>query len=1232
METPSPLPRPFLIVRDAPQPSGKHAYDVVLEWVAENFPEFSPLFRIESLPYAIPPGADFSLHIAWLKDPVEGWSMKVFDEATRLARDCDLRGIPVVNRVDRLINSTKSIGARLMAPTGVRVPRMARINDPEEFRDTLLGIPLPLLIRDDWGHQGEMLRADTREAAVALPIDRFQRPLAVELIETRSPKDGFYRKYRFIAAGDVGVSHHLQISTDWITRGEGRSSSDDARYEELDYIGQADPNHHLLEQARRALGLDLVAFDYAYDDAGRVVVWEANPYPFLHFSAKSLLYRNAAIHRTLAAILKLYLDRAGIPSPARLDDQLDYAKPPLVTWERAAPLPVPRREKAALRKLRCLGEVPLEVREGDSLFLAADCPSEGLVVLARREGGETIRVDLKEPEHDAAEPGFGLPIALRGSIRIMLFAEEALADRLTTHGFHLQRLSALSDPERWVWADFHGSPASLCLAVIKQSADRPVDQFRFTSSLKETRRFCFAVIPLDKSDASFLSYSKGLDAPYRYRDVDPRRTLIGNDFIDIASFVAIFIPWSGNKDDSQNRSAISDVEGWRILGRDEDAFPALDKSFEAYVDALIRLARATGSADVRQAAVDRLIECNRCPDSLISRRSVQARSAGSLRRALITWSWKVSLERTSLGLPKALEWSAKDKHSGYRLAGAFGAKLPKRQGPMSADQAMTTARRSQFPILVKPLGGAGSLGVFVVHSADAILDLQKREWIGGFDTLRARISDARREEWLVEQYLAKADDPHCPAPDLKFFCFYGRIGLVLEVERYPVLRYAWWAPDGSSPRTGHFEEELFPGRGATGEQLQFVETFSSKLPFPFIRIDFLNAEDGLYFGEFTPRPGNFEGFNAEWDRRLGDLYLDAELRLTRDMLFGKDFPEFKLWASPFFGTASASYGTEAARQTGGSARRTGLDVRAEATASSLPIMPKPNRLRDARRGKNRHSHPDLRHLLITRYNIVSRFGIDAGFDPIDPEWLERRRMLFERFCLPSVARQTIRDFQWIMFVSPDTPERFLAPLEPHATLIRASGLDDAVTKLDALIPRDGRILVSSRIDSDDAIVPEFMAKARRVALANHQGVRSAIAFSHGVRVDLATMKAHPVHVIRSPFATVVETTPPWRSVSWHPHNKIDNATPLTAVSTAAPMFLQTLHGGNVSNHLTWETIGRNAVAADLFADSFPELASPELGRGRTRLRLVTLGPRGPRNRRVRSVHSEGKKNRPGSAN
>jgi hypothetical protein len=316
----------FLIVRH--HTHRRFFFDIILRWLKANFPHLASHFDARYLPARVKNWSSYALHAPWLQDPVQAWSISAYEQALRLANECDLRGIPIVNRVDRLLNASKSRGAELMSQIGVRVPRMARINNRQEFCDTLLDLNLPLFIREDWGHSGQPFRVDVRDDLSRVPWSTFERPLGVEVVDACDPRDRLYRKYRYVAAGDIGISHHLHVSNEWVTRGECRIMNSETRAEELSYITRPDPNHELLQRARQALGLHLVAFDYGYRPDGQMIVWEANPFPHFVFATKRLVYKNPAMHRTLMAIVRLYFSTAGMPIPAEIEAglSLDFAE------------------------------------------------------------------------------------------------------------------------------------------------------------------------------------------------------------------------------------------------------------------------------------------------------------------------------------------------------------------------------------------------------------------------------------------------------------------------------------------------------------------------------------------------------------------------------------------------------------------------------------------------------------------------------------------------------------------------------------------------------------------------------------------------------------------------------------------------------------------------------------------------------------------------------------------
>jgi hypothetical protein len=312
------------VVRHASDPG---FYDILLAWLEDRLPDERRRFELRLLGERVRDWSPYVLHIPWLQDPVEDWSPRAYRQALRLGEGCAARGIPVINPVERLARAAKSNVARVAGDFGIRTPRIAPIKNRSEFRETLLGFDLPLFVREDRGHRGFLFRADTRAEAHAIPLGMLRHPVVVELIDAQNPSDGLYRKYRYAAIGDEGVPQHLHFSTHWVTRGRHSLRESRLTEEEVAYTRRPDPNHAVLQQVRRALGFDFVAFDYTYDPDERLVLWEGNPYPYLHRPGKRRLHRVALLERILAAMVNLYFERAGLPVSAKLSEFLRRDSP-----------------------------------------------------------------------------------------------------------------------------------------------------------------------------------------------------------------------------------------------------------------------------------------------------------------------------------------------------------------------------------------------------------------------------------------------------------------------------------------------------------------------------------------------------------------------------------------------------------------------------------------------------------------------------------------------------------------------------------------------------------------------------------------------------------------------------------------------------------------------------------------------------------------------------------------
>lgn len=240
------------------------------------------------------------------------------------------------------------------------------------------------------------------------------------------------------------------------------------------------------------------------------------------------------------------------------------------------------------------------------------------------------------------------------------------------------------------------------------------------------------------------------------------------------------------------------------------------------------------------------------------------------------------------------EYVLDDKAVGYRFAAHFDIKCPVVSKEVYAHDHIPF--KSSYAI--KPRYSDGGRGVYLVIKNNHIVDVKHERILTSYEQLKYELNkdittgSVEKDEWYMEPLFLNTNDT-LPT-DLKFYCFYGEVGVVLEVERAPETKYCWWDSDGNRIQVGKYEHVDFEGTGFTKEALDLVKKISCAIPAPFIRIDILRTDKGLMFGEFTKRPGNFDQFNDETDRLLGKLFMEAESRLRNDCDKNKEFKFYSM--------------------------------------------------------------------------------------------------------------------------------------------------------------------------------------------------------------------------------------------------------------------------------------------------------------------------------------------------
>ena len=174
----------------------------------------------------------------------------------------------------------------------------------------------------------------------------------------------------------------------------------------------------------------------------------------------------------------------------------------------------------------------------------------------------------------------------------------------------------------------------------------------------------------------------------------------------------------------------------------------------------------------------------------------------------------------------------------------------------------------------------------------------------------------------------------------------------------------------------------------------------------------------------------------------------------------------------------------------------------------------------------------IQFFILTRFNLLLWRKDKEGNKVRSQAWLEHRFMLFERYCLPSIANQTCNEFEWIVLFDSKTPDSFkeriselqtkcpqLIPVfvEPEQGRYFAEIFRKEVTF--RLSKRSERIL-TTYLDNDDALDIHFVENIQRHASELSDG--TFIYYTEGFQFFTDYKYLMKIHYPRNHFVSVVE--------------------------------------------------------------------------------------------------------------
>ncbi len=240
------------------------------------------------------------------------------------------------------------------------------------------------------------------------------------------------------------------------------------------------------------------------------------------------------------------------------------------------------------------------------------------------------------------------------------------------------------------------------------------------------------------------------------------------------------------------------------------------------------------------------------------------------------------------------------KLKSYSFAQSHGVRIPTLLG-LWANPADIPWDQLPDQFVLKSHTGAASRGVFPLRRVDknrwsVVTRDEPMEPTEIVAKLSGLIRDGRIGGPIFGQELIGAGRDNALPAEIRVFGFYGEVGMANVLRRAmhgsnAGTRSTRYLEDGSpGPRHHlHFQPDDTDPPGSFETAVEIGRHLSAHIPRPFVRIDFLDDDGDVVFGELTPRPGGSNYFGPEDDARLGELWERAEARVLNDVIDGSDY-------------------------------------------------------------------------------------------------------------------------------------------------------------------------------------------------------------------------------------------------------------------------------------------------------------------------------------------------------
>jgi hypothetical protein len=169
------------------------------------------------------------------------------------------------------------------------------------------------------------------------------------------------------------------------------------------------------------------------------------------------------------------------------------------------------------------------------------------------------------------------------------------------------------------------------------------------------------------------------------------------------------------------------------------------------------------------------------------------------------------------------------------------------------------------------------------------------------------------------------------------------------------------------------------------------------------------------------------------------------------------------------------------------------------------------------------------HYLITRFNVpVDNWVSDkAGLPVLDDTWFQHRISLFNQYCVPTVASQSEKNFQWLIYCDSFTKPGQLQAIKKSVSQIPSASIrlvENAAKMLidlrQLLSIAPSPFLITSRMDNDDGLADNFIQTIQQHFNEKDKGLLNINA---GIIYDVnEKVMTRMTHALRNHYGSLIE--------------------------------------------------------------------------------------------------------------